>query len=212
MAEAQEREVRSYFAYDDETRVFLSSQLRVFAELQKTVVGKYLRPENTQRFRHGGGWSNPANPEAPEVKWHTHSAETAIRFEDIVNNDLSTIDRTFAAFKEAMERQFAEMLYSTVSEAAEQVGNVVDAKAQPSLADAFMATIEKIEFMADKNGEVSLPEVHVHPETGAKMMAALEAAPQEFKDRLEALKARKSEEALTREAERKTKFVRYGPA
>jgi hypothetical protein len=212
MAESQEREARSYFAYDSDARTFHSSELRAFAELQKAIVGKYLRPEKTQHLRHGGRWSNPADSKAPEVKWQTHSTETAIRFEDVANNDLSVIDRTFESVRDAMERQFVEMLYSTVSEAAAQVGNVVDAKAEASLADAFMATMEKIEFMADKNGNVSLPELHVGPESGAKMIAALQAAPQEFQDRLEALKARKSEEALTREAERKAKFVRYGTA
>jgi len=211
MADSTEAPVQSYFAYDREALAFQNALLCKFGEIQEAVVGKYLKPENTQRFRHGGGWSNPSSPHAPAVQWHTHSAETETRFEDIVNCDLSQIDQTLAAFRGAMEKQFAEMIYSTVSQAAEEVGNVVDATTERSLADAFMATIEKIDFMADKHGEVHLPEIHVAPDTGARMIAAMASAPQEFRNQLEALKARKPEEALAREVERKAKFVRYGP-
>jgi hypothetical protein len=210
MTDSTESPKRTYFAYDGEALAVQGALLRKVGEIQKAIVGKYLRPENTQRFRHGGGWSDPGDPEAPAVHLHAHSADLVTRFDDVINNDLSAINRTFVAFSDSMERQFAQMLYSTVSEAASQVGNVVNAQAETSLADAFMATMEKIEFMAGKDGKVNLPELHVAPETGARMVAALEAAPQEFRDRLEALKARKTEEALVREAKRKAKFVRYG--
>jgi hypothetical protein len=210
MADSTEPPARSYFAYDGEALAFQDSLLRKFGEIRTAVVGRYLRPENTQSFQHRGGWSNPSDPEASAAQWHTHSAEMETRFDDIVCNDLSAIDRTFAAVREAMERQFAQTLYSTVSETARQVGNVVDVQAERSLADAFMAMMEKIEFTADRSGKVSRPEIHVAPETGARLMAALEATPQEFRDRLDALTARKTKEALAREAERKAKFVRYG--
>jgi hypothetical protein len=210
MADSTQSPARGYFTYYREALAFEGALVRKFDEIQKLIVSQYLRPETTQRFRHGGGWNNPSDPKAPAVQWHTHSVETATRFDDIVNNDLSALDRTLAAFREAMERQFAQMLYSTVSEAASQVGNVVDAKAAGSLADAFMATMEKIQFTADKDGKVSFPEVHAAPEMAARMVATLEAASQEFRDRLDGVMARKTEEALTREAERKAKFVRYG--
>ena len=109
-----------------------------------------------------------------------------------------------------MHRQFAQMLYSTVGAACDQTGNTVDAKAEGSLENAFMAMMEKVQFSVDKNGKVNLPEVHVAPYIGARMIAALEATPPEYKERLEALKARKIEEALGREVERKAKFARYG--
>jgi hypothetical protein len=74
-----------------------------------------------------------------------------------------------------------------------------------------MAMLEKIEFGIDKDGTVILPEIHVSPEFGDRMMAALENTSQEYKDRIEAVKTRKTAEALGRETERKAKFVRYGP-
>ncbi len=108
-----------------------------------------------------------------------------------------------------MHRQFAQMLYSTVGAACDQTGNTVDAKAEGSLENAFMAMMEKVQFSVDKNGKVNLPTL-LPPDTGARMMAALEAASPEYKERLEAIKARKIEEALGREAERKAKFACYG--
>ena len=74
-----------------------------------------------------------------------------------------------------------------------------------------MAMLEKIELAVDKDGTVSMPQLHVSPELGDRMMAALENTSQDYKDRVEELKARKTVEALAREAERKAKFGRYGP-
>jgi hypothetical protein len=71
--------------------------------------------------------------------------------------------------------------------------------------------LEKIELGVDKDGTVSMPQLHVSPEFGNRMMAALENTSQDYQDRVEALKARKTAEALARETERKAKFVRYGP-
>jgi hypothetical protein len=203
--------MRAYFAYDAGVVAFDSAFTRALTEIKKRIVAQYLPPENTQRFRHGGPWSNPGNDKAHGGQMQTHSAVLETRFDEIVNNDLAVIERSFSHVSEGIHRQFAQMLYSTVGEACKQSGNVIDAKAESSLEAAFMAMLEKIELGIDKDGTVSMPEIHVSPAVGERMMAALENTPQEYKDRVEALKARKIAEAQAREAERKAKFVRYGP-
>ncbi len=203
--------MRAYFPCDADAALFNSALLRAFVEIQKRTAAQYLPPENTQRFRHGGTWIYPGNPEALGGQLQTHSASLETRLDDIVNNDLSVIERSVNHIGEAMHQQFAQMLYTTVGEACDQSGNTIDAQAEGSLEGAFMAMLEKIELAVDKDGTVSMPQLHVSPELGDRMMAALENTSQDYKDRVEELKARKTVEALAREAERKAKFVRYGP-
>lgn len=177
--------------------------------VQKSLVARYLSNENTLRLYHGNGWGHPANPEACAGGLKEHSYYSETRFQDIVDHKLELISQCVSELSEAMHRQFAQMMYSTISEACDQSGNVVDAKGMP-LEDAFISTIEKISFSADKNGVVCLPEIHAHPDLAGKMIDAVNAAPPEFKNRLDEITERKSLEALEREVERKAKFVKYG--
>jgi hypothetical protein len=201
---------RSYFPYDKGIVAFNESFVRMLGKNQGEISAKYLPPENTQRFRHGGDWRHPGNNDAVSAKMQTHSAVLKTPFDHLIENDLSILDRSFSQIAETMHRQFAEMLYSTVAEACDQSGNTVDAQAQGSLEEAFMAMIERIQFAVNKDGTVTLPEIHTSPETAERMWAALEGASPEFREQFEILKARKTEEALAREAERKAKFARYG--
>lgn len=205
-----EKTKRAYFIAETGAAAFTTAFTHMLAKLQKEVVSQYISSGNTHRFRHGGDWQHPGAPETMGGGMQTHSAIVETQFQDLVDNDLGAIDRNAQHLIEAMHRQFAQMLYSTVSAACDHTGNTVDAKAEGSLENAFMTMIEKIQFSVDKNGKVNLPEVHVAPDTGARMMEALEAASPEYKERLEVLKARKIKEALKREVERKAKFARYG--
>lgn len=204
------RKSRGYFIDEAGTTAFNTAFTLMLAQHQKKIVSEYMPPENTQRFRHGGAWSHPGAPDVIGSGMQTHSAVIETRFQDLIDNDLDAIGRSMRQLIESIRIQFVQMLYSTLAEACDQTGNTVDAKAEGSLENAFMAMMEKIQFVADKSGKVSLPEIHVAPETGARMMAALEAAPPEYIERLEAVKARKIADALAREVERKAKFARYG--
>lgn len=212
MAElAEHRRARVYFGYDCGAQAFSDSFTQAIAEIHRRTIAQYLLPENTQRFRHGGAWSDPGNARAIAGDMQTHSAYLETRFEDIVDHNLDVIASSLSRIGEALHQQFANMLYSTISGVCEATGNQVDAKAEGSLEAAFMAMLEKVEFAVDKEGNVSMPEIHVSPDTGKRMLAALENSSPEYKERIEALKARKTTEALEREAARKAKFVRYGP-
>ena len=83
-------------------------------------------------------------------------------------------------------------------------------QASGSLAEAFLEVLEKIEFMADRNGKVSMPELHVGSEVGSRLLALKDNAPPGFNEKVEALQARKIQEAKAREVQRKAKFVGYG--
>lgn len=200
----------TYFADERASSAFDKSIMAFLATVQKGIVFKLLSPENMHRLRHGGQWSHPGLPHAVNRDLEQHSSVASIPFEDIVKHDLGIIDRFVQKFTQDMERQFSQMIFSTVATACNQTGNIVDAKAAGSAHEAFAEMIEKIEFSADKFGTVKFPEIHAGPEAAAKLKKSLEDAPPAFQQRIEEIKARKIAEALDREAKRKARFVRYG--
>lgn len=209
MRALEERHRHNYFSDQAAVKGFNLALNKYLATVQKSVVAQYLSKENTLRLHHGDVWKHPANPEASDGGMKEHSAFSETKFQDIVDHRLELIGLWVAQLSEEMHRQFAEMMYSTVNEACDRSGNIVDAKGM-LLTDAFFSMIEKVSFSADRNGVVRFPEVHAHPDLAKKMIEAIKVAPPEYKKRLDEVTERKSKEALEREAERKAKFVRYG--
>lgn len=201
---------KSYFAERAALAAFDKALLNHVRAIIKQVVSQFVSPENSQRLRHGGSWSHPGNPEAVSTGMQEHSAELYVTFEDIVAHDLGAIDRHAEKIVEAMLGQFMQMMYSTVSAACDQTGNVVDAKDAGGPLEGFAAMLEKIQFSADKHGKVTLPQVHLHPDAFKRMQDAQKTASPELLRRIEETKARKTAEALQVEALRKARFVKYG--
>lgn len=210
MTTSRRRKRANYFSDEMGREEFHQSFVKLLAQIQKESFSKYLKPENTHRFKHGGQWAHPAAPDVLPGDMKSHSAQTEVSFDSIVKHDLSVIDRVFRQLAESMEKQFTQMMYSTVSAAAESVGNTVDAKAAGSPHEAIAQMLEKIQFSADKFGNVDLPTIHVGPEAFQRLQRSAADAPPEFHQRVEAIKARKIAEALEHEVQRKARFVRYG--
>jgi hypothetical protein len=201
---------RNFFEFDAGVDAFNEAFTAAMRQFQKRFVSNFILPENTQRFHHGDGWRSPASAEMDRGEMKVHSAVLQTSLNDIIANDLGLLDRSFTQVSESMQQQFAGMMYSTLSEACDASGNIVDAQKEGSLPNSFMAMLEKIEFGADKYGNVHMPQIHAAPETVERMIAALKAAPPEFQERFEQLKQKKILEATEREAARKAKFARYG--
>lgn len=210
MTSAPLRKRANYFSDEVGEDDFHLSFTKFMIKAQANAFSKYLRAENTQRFKHGGQWAHPAAPQALTTGLKEHSSENLVPFEKIANHDLTVIEQVVGGLVEDMERQFAQMMYSTVSAAAASVGNVVDTPSAGSPREAFAQMLEKLEFAADKFGRVTLPTIHLHPDAANKLQQSIAEAPPEFHQRIEEIKARKSAEALAREVERKARFVRYG--
>ena len=117
------------------------------------------------------------------------------------------IPRFVTHLTEQLQRQFSQMMYATMGEACEVSGNTVSAANAGSFPAGFMEAMRKIEFGVDREGNVSLPAIHVGS-NAEKMIAELEAQPPEYHEEIERLKAEKSAAALQREKERKAKFRR----
>lgn len=201
---------KNYFAERSALAAFDKALLSHVRAVIKLLVSQFVSPENNQRLRHGDSWSHPGNSQAVGTGIQRHSAELYVKFEDIVAHDLGAIDRYVEKIAEAMLGQFMQMMYSTLSAACDQTGNVVDAKEAGGPLEGFAAMLEKIQFSADKHGKVTLPQVHLHPDAFKRMQDAQKTASPELLRRIEETKARKTAEALQVEALRKARFVKYG--
>lgn len=195
------------FARDDAVAEFQTAVQDLLGRIAQARTRQYVAPENTQRFNHGGRWVRAAAETGDlDGNLETMSAGFEISFKDIAENNLSVLPKLTAAVTESLERQFTTSLFSKVSDAADGVGNVVQAPGHESIAAAWLEMMRKIEFGVDVEGNVSLPTCYVGTDFGPKLMAELEKQPPEFREELERIKAEKSEAALAREAERKAKF------
>lgn len=168
----------------------------------------FVSEHNILRMNHGGSWVHTARDQEPDTTMHTISAEWMIPFKDVADNDLSLIARTILPLNEEMEKQFALNIYGVVGAAAEKVGNVVDAKAEGSLAQSMLEMFRRIEIGVDRDGNISMPQLHVGPEMADRLAKELQSIPPEMEAEIELLKAAKVEAALAREADRKAKFRR----
>lgn len=164
--------------------------------------------ENTQRFNHGRRWvTKPGTGGDESGEMEKHGFEFETRFEDIVAHKLAIIPEFRHNLSDTMERQFRQTMYQTIERSTNASGNVVDMNDQNSVAEAFLEVLRKIEFAVDANGNVSLPEIHLHPDTAKKLLASAEAQPPEFHAEVERVKAEKTQKALERERDRLAKFA-----
>ena len=185
---------------------FESSMMELMARVQRQTRKMFVSEHNVLRMKHGGSWVHTARDQEPDTTVHTISAELLVPFKDIANNDLSLINRTLDSVNKEMEKQFAQNMYGIVGAAAERVGNVVSAQATKSFHETFLEALNKVEFSVDRNGKISMPQLHVNPETAERIARETQNTPPEILAKIEKVQAEKTQAALAREAERKSKF------
>lgn len=194
------------FERSEEENAFEASVMAFLGQLQKQSRETFVSEQNVLRMNHGRNWVHSARDPEPDVTMHKISAEYSIPFKDIVENDLGLIARTILPLNEEMQRQFAQNMYGVVGAAAEKVGNVVDARSAGSFAQSMLEMFKKIELGVDRDGNVSLPQIHLAPETFERVSREMRDVPPEIEAEIEQIKAEKIQAALSREAERKAKF------
>jgi hypothetical protein len=173
------------------------------------VRAEFISPDNEMKFSHGGGWqTNYPHSVDNEGSFQSFSSDTSTRFQDVVDHNVSILRKNVNRIVEDMSAQFQTHLFKLISDTTEKSGNVVSEREFASTPEAFLATIEKINFCVDRTGKVPLPSIYMPGEGSVeKMMAQLESAGPEFAARFEAVKQQKIQEALDQELERKSKFA-----
>jgi hypothetical protein len=194
-----------FFSFDEEVKAFRRSETDVMRQMQQKFINERISTNNQERYTHGHSWVHRANQEIAPGAINLLSAEFTIKFRDVVQGNLDIIPTTLIQAVASLNRQLMESLYKTLSDACDKTGNVVSTKETGSFAASFMEMFSRIDFGVDHDGNVSLPEIHTG-EDPAKLIAELEAQPPEFHAEFQRLKAEKTEQALEKEALRKSRF------
>jgi len=196
---------RTFFEMRREAQGFDQSLAEIIRSVRRGGVEDMVSEQNVQRFTHGRRWNHRSNPHTVDGEMQTLSAEGSTPFAGIVEGDLTLIPRMINSIAAQMTAAQMRMLYDTLSKSCDENGQTVSA-AELGNAAAFLAMLRKIEFGVDRDGNVSMPQIHAAPGTAKAMMAELEAQPPEFQAEVERIKAEKSKEALERERLRLSRF------
>jgi hypothetical protein len=206
---AQNHDPRIFcFERPEDEKAFESSVMKLVAQLNERGRETLVSRQNVMRMNHGRKWVHSARDPEPDTSMHSISAEWLIPFREIADNDLGLIGRSILPMSEEMSRQFAQNMYRTIGEAAERVGNVVSEENAGSVSQSLIEMMSKIEFGVDRDGNVSMPQIHAGENAHAKIVAELGNMTPEVAAELERLRLEKTREALDREAERRAKFRR----
>jgi hypothetical protein len=131
-------------------------------------------------------------------------SEFEVKFDEVPTLTLIDILRSLDEVAQKIADQMAKHAYSSISEAAERVGNVVKAAGKIT-PEVILELFDKIEIEFDDNGNPEFPSIHIHPdvaETLKEALAQLQEIP-ENRQRFEAILAIKKEKRRVREANRK---------
>jgi hypothetical protein len=198
MSQKKQRERSQIFELDIvDIRAMQETLAEIISLHQKEALSKFMVEENMLHYSHGIRWKNPANDFAEDGEMESMTAEYSIQFQRIVDGDLTLMTESIDSIAKQMSDGFIKKMYETMSDACDRSGNVVSGKAFP---ESFLEALEKIEFSVDKNGEVQLPSFH-HAGSSSQI-EQLQGQSQEFHDKVEEVKARKSAAAEERERER----------
>lgn len=196
---------RTFFEMRREAQGFDQALAEVIRSVKRGGVEDMISEQNVQRFTHGRRWNHRSNPYTVDGEMQTIAAEGETPFAGIVEGDLNLIPQIIRSISEQMTTAQRRMLYETMSKSCDEHGQTISAADQGPAA-AFLAMLRKIEFGVDREGNVSMPQIHAAPGTAKAMIADLEAQPPEFRAEIDRIKAEKSAAALERERLRRSRF------
>ncbi len=194
----------TFFEMREEGDAFELALTRLIAKLIRQKTGERIPLENHQMYSHGRTWRHPANEHAMTGEMQTHGAEVVTPFDDFLSNDFGIVPRMIQSIVQQFDEAHARMLYETMAQVCESTGQTIDARDKP-FPEAFMEAFKKVELGVDRDGNPSLPEIHVG---SMKMVEQLQAMGEEYQAEFERLKQEKMDRARAAETERRSRFKR----
>ena len=196
-----------YFSFPIETQQFDKAMTELIGDLSRIERTKIIPVDNVMRYSHGIKWVSVSSDSSEEEnEMDIHTTETIIDMKDIRRHNLQALPDFLSNIVKGMNDTFQKIMYQTISESCEKSGNSISRKDYETNADAFLATLKKIEFGVDKEGKVSLPEFHVGSGALKAFQQDAEAKGEEFQKEVDAVIEQKSAAALEREAKRIARF------
>ena len=167
---------------------------------------EFIPSRNVLGYTHGHSWNlgYEGNPDTDQMKKLV--VETSLKFDEIIENDISVIPIQIESVTEGMMRNLMQTMYQTINESTKKSGNTIDNRGKPFEANHFLEMLKKIEFGVDENGKVCFPEIHASPELAKTIAKELSSQGPEFENQINALVEEKIALALSKEKDRKSKF------
>lgn len=198
----------SAFPFANESAEVMKSVAEHIAKLVGDHRESYIKSQNVQKFRHGLNWqahNSSFSDDVSTLQHQQHFLEVPIT--QILDGNVDYLFNMMQQTAESMHATFAQMLYQTVGQAADRVGNVVEGTRKNS-AQLLYESLELLEFGIGPDGEPVLPGIHLGKDAFESFINDPELNDPAFKEKLEALKQRKMSDARAREAERLSRFER----
>jgi hypothetical protein len=178
--------------------------------MEQTIAN--IPAENYFRFDHGKRWSwlvigegGVAREQYGEMQ-HV-SAGLSIEKQKIIQQNAELVQNSISVLSSEMGDKMNSSVLERMKEYAEEKGVMFQIKPSGIPIEQYFEIVSKLTLTISKNGEVELPSLFgIPPEIQAKLQLDLQNAPEEFKEKLEALCSKKIEEARKAEAMRLAKY------
>lgn len=194
------------FPFYTEAKLVMEAFMKATGERLDQARRQVGGGDNVQRFSHGGSWQSHHSYAPDRVdQMQTIEHETRLRVEDIMEGQLQVIERTAEEISSSMADSYAKAFYQMLSDTCEESGNVIDGSTG-SLGEQMLKAIEQVEYLVDRDGQVSLPEFRMHPSLAKRLHSDPSLREPALLARVEEVKKLKIAQALAEEAARKSKF------
>lgn len=180
---------------------------RLARAAEQAAHGAPLLRETPSFRQHEGSRSQLFRPDGSQASMNFDKAVTAtatIKIDDVRREGGAASVRAMREIADQMAEAMTRHMLETVNEAAEEIGNVVDAKGRQLSPELIIEALEKMELSFDESGDWQPPTFVIHPDTAARMKEQIEALDKDpnTKDRVDSIVKRKREEWRAREARR----------
>ena len=194
------------FPFDAQAELVMKAFMKATGERLDQARRQVGGSDEVQRFSHGGSWQSHHSYAPDRVdQMQRIEHETRLCFEDIMEGRLDVIERTVDEISNSMADSFAKAFYQMISDTCEESGNVIDGSTG-SLGQQMLKAIEQVEYLVDRDGQVSLPEFRMHPSLAKRLHSDPSLREPALLARVEEVKKLKIAQALAEEGARRSKF------
>jgi hypothetical protein len=188
---------------------------RSLAESTQALVdqnrARFIPPENILGFRHGEGWNIRRADASEDVgSFKVIEVLQSIGKDRILSNDLNALLEFVQAMVKELSERDERLIIENIARAAEQSDSEVSAPEAGSPAESFLEALKRVKFSADKEGNVSKPQLILSPETEKKMREDPRGQGPAFDLEVKAVTLEKEAEAVREELHRLSRYEGFG--
>lgn len=156
-------------------------------------------------YRHGRNWSLQQSANPDEIsKFSEASMEVTIRRSDIIDHNISSIDKYISDLADGHEKLMFQSVISLADEVTAKTGNVV--VSGPNVGASMLEALRKVRFGTDRYGRPTGPTLVVHPTMAKKLKEMESKQTRQELEEWEITTAVKEAEATSDEVERIRRF------